>query len=473
MGEGQEHKSYVCKYCKKRFPCGRSLGGHMRSHMSNSTFVEADEKLNKRKICSSSTTDGGSNSHMVGFEVGGHVGYGLRENPKKNWRFSDPKEEKSHQMKSLKSLSGHMGSHSEKDSQSLENNGSWTSTENQKLVFDSLSENEAAVPRRKRRSRRSRYKTTTITTSSSFSFANVSSCVSAIEVEQEECAMCLMMLSRDVGYWGGFNVVAESSNNNSLMLAKGVAQKEGNEFVCNVDETLRMIKQKGKKKRSDLRVRRVDSEVSVYGLTRDDEFKEPSLDYEEGFDVYGAESGENLCNETDDQTDLEMYNSFKNKNKFECSTCNKIFHSYQALGGHRASHKRMKGCFASRVESIETYIDIFPEPTPESELTKSYNLESAPQSIETSPKKTKFECPICFKVFSSGQGLGGHKRSHAVGSSEVRGSQNIVIQQQQLPEFHDLLDLNLPAPSEEDTAFKPWWVRGNQKFELMSGLISN
>ncbi|KAK7840306.1 zinc finger protein zat3 [Quercus suber] len=32
--------------------------------------------------------------------------------------------------------------------------------------------------------------------------------------------------------------------------------------------------------------------------------------------------------------------------RFECSSCKKVFGSHQALGGHRASHKNVKGCFA-------------------------------------------------------------------------------------------------------------------------------
>ncbi|CAN4097749.1 unnamed protein product [Withania somnifera] len=34
-------------------------------------------------------------------------------------------------------------------------------------------------------------------------------------------------------------------------------------------------------------------------------------------------------------------------NRFECSGFKKVFGSHQALGGHRASHKNVKGCFAS------------------------------------------------------------------------------------------------------------------------------
>ncbi|KAL5562350.1 hypothetical protein UlMin_032097 [Ulmus minor] len=38
---------------------------------------------------------------------------------------------------------------------------------------------------------------------------------------------------------------------------------------------------------------------------------------------------------------------------FECSSCKKVFRSHQALGGHRASHKNVKGCFAMKKGEIE------------------------------------------------------------------------------------------------------------------------
>ena len=64
-------------------------------------------------------------------------------------------------------------------------------------------------------------------------------------------------------------------------------------------------------------------------------------------------------------------------------------------------------------------------------------------------KKSKgHECPICFRVFKSGQALGGHKRSHFIGSQDHR---TLVIQQhhQVAHDMHTLIDLNLPAPIDE------------------------
>ncbi|KAE8734474.1 putative Tetraspanin7 [Hibiscus syriacus] len=39
------------------------------------------------------------------------------------------------------------------------------------------------------------------------------------------------------------------------------------------------------------------------------------------------------------------------KGAFECKACKKVFNSHQALGGHRASHKKVKGCFAARLDN--------------------------------------------------------------------------------------------------------------------------
>ncbi|KAF8399572.1 hypothetical protein HHK36_015439 [Tetracentron sinense] len=549
MEQDQEQK-HVCKFCNKSFLCGRSLGGHMRSHMTMNS-AETEEKRNKRKV---PPFNGGSNSNSyMDIEVGGHASYGLRENPKKTWRLSDSSDGTLWQEKickecgkgfqSWKALFGHMRCHSERDrvSHSFEDDSGTSG--NQKLVMDSQSDNEAAAPRRRRRSRRPRYKTNK---TSSFSLTNASSSVSEIEHEQEEVAMCLMMLSKDVGNWGGLISVTESSDNNSVVLEarsscldKRITKKKGTNLVCYSGGTVKMKKPRDKKLESGVsdsenvrfekeqfefgisgsgflrdELKKVELEVSVDGFLRDDEVKNPKLDDESGFEVSDdTELGKDLCNrnrvkcteaelERDlikdagfnqedsgsrkcnsskrtrrdsydrelggnscknikyDAPDTEIYKDAEKKNKFECTTCSKIFHSYQALGGHRASHKKTKGCVASKFENSENSIgtNISPEPAADSKLTKFCSNENpidqdvagSAETINGSKKSKGHECPICFKVFPSGQALGGHKRSHLVGGSGARSNQTIVIQQQ-LPEFHDLLDLNLPAPIEEET----------------------
>ncbi|KAF5183216.1 Zinc finger protein zat9 [Thalictrum thalictroides] len=567
MEEDQEQK-HVCKFCKKQFPCGRSLGGHMRTHMRN-TPSEKKDKLEKQKASSSSingeSSRNNNTNYLVEFDAGGHVGYGLRENPKKTWRLSDSIDDTLKQEKfckecgkgfqSWKALFGHMRCHSERErvSGSLEDD-SW--------IMDSQSDTETAAPRRRKRSTRTRYKnTTTVTVSSSISFANTSSSASEIEQEQEEVAMCLMMLSRDVGYWGGLNSLAESSDNNSVVVEVGsstiLKRKTFHREDYNVEHSVKTRKVKDKnlkcillesgkaqfaRKGSDfgnfgvLRngFKKLESDVSVNGSVGEYKFKKPKCDDEEGFEVSNvnlgkcsysknrvkcteAELRKDFVKEVDDQLDSECgkYNSAKrtrldvsdskmekespkklkcdtmdspSKGKYECTACNKTFHSYQALGGHRASHKRMNGCFTSKTESSETTIaaNASPDSKTESKLMKSCSTESpieiegpsscAETSYVSPSKKNKHECPVCFKVFASGQALGGHKRCHVFEASEARRNQTLVIPQQ-LPEIRDLLDLNLPAPVEEDTTahigFNPWWIGNNHQHEQAVGLIFN
>ncbi|KAK4491147.1 hypothetical protein RD792_001871 [Penstemon davidsonii] len=73
-------------------------------------------------------------------------------------------------------------------------------------------------------------------------------------------------------------------------------------------------------------------------------------------------------------------------NIHKCSVCNKVFQSYHALGGHKASH-RVKPPIA----------DLKPPTSAVSALNPSGRLH---------------ECSICHKSFPSGQALGGHKRKH-------------------------------------------------------------
>ncbi|CAN4098870.1 unnamed protein product [Withania somnifera] len=65
---------------------------------------------------------------------------------------------------------------------------------------------------------------------------------------------------------------------------------------------------------------------------------------------------------------------------YECKTCKKQFETFQALGGHRASHKKSK-----------LLID---------------------QSDPIKSKMKKHECSYCGEEFALGQALGGHMRKH-------------------------------------------------------------
>ncbi|CAL0306194.1 unnamed protein product [Lupinus luteus] len=116
--------------------------------------------------------------------------------------------------------------------------------------------------------------------------------------------------------------------------------------------------------------------------------------------------------------------------KYKCETCNKVFRSYQALGGHRASHKKIKTILEEQPKSEHHF--------------STSNINGA---------KKIHKCPVCFRVFASGQALGGHKRTHVIGSGTTvtATATTITIPVPDFAKFGDsFIDLNLPAPMDDD-----------------------
>ncbi|GMI98295.1 hypothetical protein HRI_003498800 [Hibiscus trionum] len=163
------------------------------------------------------------------------------------------------------------------------------------------------------------------------------------------------------------------------------------------------------------------------------------------------------------------------KGIFECKACKKVFNSHQALGGHRASHKKVKGCFAARLDNDHNHRD---DSSANDDRDLDHDVFFLAKSMPTfrvntlasaSKKKPKVhQCSICHRVFSSGQALGGHKRCHWITSNPpVDHTSSSVkfhryqdkenqIQQTQRSRFCsdseplDLkLDLSLTAPANE------------------------
>ncbi|KAH7331831.1 hypothetical protein KP509_20G052300 [Ceratopteris richardii] len=203
--------------------------------------------------------------------------------------------------------------------------------------------------------------------------------------------------------------------------------------------------------------------------------------------------------------------------RYECSTCRRSFKSHQALGGHRASHRKTKGCFALTNPSTEgstkefrrrsTDVDgddgvstlelnhwhasmaehaFLDTPRLYRHKEKEGHQSRLPSSLRTADQRTlaaakkKFKghiCSICYRVFPSGQALGGHKRCHWTGekiaesASIASSSNNKVLSQPEQAEWEgaatsisqaekflskeDRIDLNLPAPldDEDDHAY--------------------
>ncbi|CAM0903465.1 unnamed protein product [Alopecurus aequalis] len=153
-----------------------------------------------------------------------------------------------------------------------------------------------------------------------------------------------------------------------------------------------------------------------------------------------------------------MYASPVPRGLFECKACKKVFTSHQALGGHRASHKKVKGCFAAKAESSvneppqhpqaasglnddkgggaaalvvnasgsaeartnvaaagETHAGTSEAPSLSMAITTTDHEPPPVAALAIAPFKKKpkmHECSVCHRLFSSGQALGGHKRCH-------------------------------------------------------------
>ncbi|KAJ0966651.1 hypothetical protein J5N97_023568 [Dioscorea zingiberensis] len=125
---------------------------------------------------------------------------------------------------------------------------------------------------------------------------------------------------------------------------------------------------------------------------------------------------------------------------YECKTCNKCFPSFQALGGHRASHKKPK-LAAPAITADEKKPPANDEDNSNNNLQISMNSFYKPVVATSRPRV--HECSICGSEFSSGQALGGHMRRHrpldVPEQPEIKRERTGLLS----------LDLNLPAPSED------------------------
>lgn len=133
---------------------------------------------------------------------------------------------------------------------------------------------------------------------------------------------------------------------------------------------------------------------------------------------------------------------------YQCKTCNRCFHSFQALGGHRASHRKPKAINTEdqKIKSL-TFVD-HQEHDDDDHHQFNNSTTSTILSLQIVNNKAKVhECAICGAEFSSGQALGGHMRRHRTFiSSNSAESQLEAKKQRNILE----LDLNLPAPEDDN-----------------------
>ncbi|XP_061345805.1 zinc finger protein ZAT5-like [Gastrolobium bilobum] len=162
------------------------------------------------------------------------------------------------------------------------------------------------------------------------------------------------------------------------------------------------------------------------------------------------------------------HNNNNNKKKitglypYQCKTCNRCFPSFQALGGHRTSHKKPNKANSSTTEEKQGKVTTFVnelaandhhnyDPTSTNLTLQLSNRDLYRSSIATTttPKSKVHECSICGAEFTSGQALGGHMRRHRTSATLSMSGGNPGKQEAKKPRNVLKLDLNLPAPEDD------------------------
>ncbi|XP_066383061.1 zinc finger protein 36-like [Miscanthus floridulus] len=95
--------------------------------------------------------------------------------------------------------------------------------------------------------------------------------------------------------------------------------------------------------------------------------------------------------------------------QFRCPVCSKAFASYQALGGHKASHR--KPAAAARDGRA-----------PSSSSSQHQKGAAEASSSSGSAGAGRHVCTVCHRYFATGQALGGHKRFHYLHGPSVPAS---------------------------------------------------
>ncbi|XP_058205141.1 zinc finger protein ZAT5-like [Rhododendron vialii] len=151
---------------------------------------------------------------------------------------------------------------------------------------------------------------------------------------------------------------------------------------------------------------------------------------------------------------------------YQCKTCDRAFPSFQALGGHMASHKKSMNKPLSSDEEKEDQQFKAPVSSPAS-MPPQLTNENTSFHGNSNGSSRIHECWICGAEFTSGQALGGHMRRH-------RTSENRYEVKRERSGLSFDLDLNFPAPvsdHERETKFGFGTAKKQKQNQNRSGLV--
>ncbi|KAL5546064.1 hypothetical protein UlMin_005751 [Ulmus minor] len=143
-------------------------------------------------------------------------------------------------------------------------------------------------------------------------------------------------------------------------------------------------------------------------------------------------------------------------NVHQCKTCNRSFASFQALGGHRASHKKPKANNNVDDKKMLSFVKEEQRDLHDQFLNNTtLSLQVSNRGLSSSGNNNKskvHECSICGAEFSSGQALGGHMRRHrTLTSAPTTTTTATTATNLSVGKARNILelDLNLPAPEDD------------------------
>ncbi|KAE9617840.1 hypothetical protein Lal_00033937 [Lupinus albus] len=368
----EKHK---CKLCLRRFSNGRALGGHMRSHMMNFPLPKKPQEVQlsfDAESSSSSSSDEEDGDNNINYK---RVCYGLREKPKKSVRLEDP------EFSNVILQDSESETKSSKNTRLMREPCNYRSKRTRKFaVFDNCNKNRKKV--HERESITKIMKLSEDSKAESWVVDHEPLCSNSDVTTEEDVAFCLMMLSRDKEW-----------------------------------------------KRQKEHEQEQEQEQSINNQYYEEEEEEEDGDEDED------EMERSFEEDSDDESE-EEYIFSKNRvrgGRYKCETCNKVFRSYQALGGHRASHNKIKVKISTKIND-------------EQELENENGGTSSPKMVV---EKKIHECPVCFRVFASGQALGGHKRTHVIGLAPAATTTTKQVSSS-TKHGNSFIDLNLPAPVDDN-----------------------